>query len=269
MATFGGGVIVLPRDDIVLSALALGPNGTPTSNDLGEAFNGVLIVGNGTLTIKPFGLVGHQSLGLTWNNQERFSLDQDPSNIADLLLTQRFPSLANPGPVLTQILASRFPNLLVPTQPANRASSSWTLSYSFDQYFWQPNGDPKHGVGVFFAFGASDGNPDPIQYAFLAGIGGKGVMPSRPDDTFGIGLARTQFSNSFLPFLRQQFNLGLQREDAIETYYNAAITGWMNVTTDLQIVNSGLDRALSLMTPSQLTGIDTIIVLGTRLRVRF
>jgi porin len=33
LSTFGGGVIVLPRDDIVLSALALGPNGTPTSND--------------------------------------------------------------------------------------------------------------------------------------------------------------------------------------------------------------------------------------------
>ena len=32
LSTFGGGVIVLPRDDLLLSALALGPNGTPTSN---------------------------------------------------------------------------------------------------------------------------------------------------------------------------------------------------------------------------------------------
>jgi porin len=268
LSTFGGGIVVLPRDDIVLSALALGPNGTPTSNDVGQAFDGVLILGSGKLTVKPFGLVGHHSLGLTWNNKDRFSLDQDPSNIARLLLTQQFPLLANPGPVLTQILANRFPNLLVPTQPANRASSSWTLSYTFDQYFWQPAGDPKHGVGVFFAFGASDGNPNPIQYAFLAGIGGKGVMPGRPDDSFGLGLARTQISSSFLPFLRQQFNLGLQREDALEMYYNAAITGWMNVTTDLQIVDSGLERALS-STTGQLTGIDTVVVLGTRLRVRF
>jgi porin len=66
---------------------------------------------------------------------ERFSLDQDPSNIARLLLDQRFPRLANPGPVLTQILANSFPNLLVPTQPANRSNSSWTISYAFDQYF--------------------------------------------------------------------------------------------------------------------------------------
>jgi porin len=64
LSTFGGGVVVLPRDDILLSALALGPNGEPTSNDVGQAFHGVLILGNGKLTVKPFGLVGHQSLGL-------------------------------------------------------------------------------------------------------------------------------------------------------------------------------------------------------------
>jgi porin len=146
-----------------------------------QAFHGVLILSSAKLTVKPFGLIGHQSLGFRWNNEDRFSLDQDPSNIAHLLLNERFPLLANPGPVLTQILANSFPNLLVPTQPVNRTGSSWTMSYSLDQYFWQPEGDPKHGVGVFFAFGASDGNPDPIQYAFLAGIGGKGVVPGRPD----------------------------------------------------------------------------------------
>ena len=267
LSTFGGGVLILPREDIILSALAIGPNGTPTSNDVGQAFHGVMIVGSGKLTVKPFGLVGHQSLGFTWDNKERFSLDQDPSNIARLLLDQQFPRLANPGPVLTQILANSFPSLLVPTQPANRTNSNWTISYAFDQYFWQPDGDPKHGVGVFFGFGASDGNPDPIQYAFLAGIGGKGVVPGRPDDSFGIGVARTQFSSSFLPFLRQQFNLGLQREDAIEMYYNMAIAPWMNLTSDLQIVDSALNKALSPAT-GKLTGIDTVVVLGARLRIR-
>ena len=59
-STFGGGVLVLPRDDIVLSALAIGPSGTPTSNDVGQAFDGAaMIVGSGKLTVKPFGLAGH------------------------------------------------------------------------------------------------------------------------------------------------------------------------------------------------------------------
>ncbi len=268
ISAFGGGVIVLPQEDIILSALALDPSGTPNSNDLGAAFSdGVMLVGNGQLTIKPYGLVGHQRLGFSWSDKQRFSLTQDPSNLARFLLNERFPRLTNPGPVLTNILARFFPALLVPVQPATRASSSWSMSYAFDQYFWQPDGDPKHGIGLFFGFGVSDGNPNPIQYSFLTGIGGKGVVPGRPDDSFGIGIARTEFSSAFVPFLRQQLNLGLQHEDAIEMYYNAAITSWLNATADLQIINPGLKRALS--SSGQLTSVDTAIVAGARLRVRF
>jgi porin len=268
ISAFGGGVIGIPQQDILLSALALDPNGTPTSNDLGHAFSeGAEVLVSGKLTVKPFGLVGHQSLGLSWNNEQRFSLIQNPTNLAVLLLQNQFPRLANPGPVLAGILERFFPALLVPAVPANHESSSWAVSYSFDQYFWQPDGDPKHGIGVFFGFGASDGNPNPIQYSFITGIGGKGVVPSRPDDTFGLGVARTQFSSAFVPFLRQQLNLGLQREDAIEMYYNAAVTQWLNLTADLQIVNPGIKKALNGV--GQLANVDTAVVAGARLRVRF
>jgi porin len=268
LSSFGGGVIALPREDIILSALVLGANGTPTSDSLSQAFsNGVVVVGSGQLTVKPFGLVGHQSIEYTWGNEDQLSLSQDPSNIARLLLINRFPRLANPGPILTGILQQTFPALLIPTQPANRSDSSWSMSYGFDQYFWQPDGDPKHGIGVFFNFGASDGDPNPIKYAFLAGVGGKGVIPGRADDTFGVGFARTQFSSDFIPFLRQALNLGLQHEDAVEMYYNAALTPWLNAIADLQIVNPGLQRALN--SNMQLTNIDTAVVAGLRLRVRF
>lgn len=50
----------------------------------------------------------------------------------------------------------------------------------------------------------------------------------RADDSFCLGVARTQFSSDFVPFLRQQLNLGLQHVEAIEMYYNAAITQWLN-----------------------------------------
>jgi porin len=268
LSSFGGGIIAVPREDIILSALALGANGTPTSDSISDAFsNGVVAVGSANLTVKPFGLVGHQSIEYTWGNKDQLSLSQNPSNIARLLLIDQFPRLANPGPVLTQVLQQFFPSLLVPTVPANRSDSSWSMSYGFDQYFWQPEGDPKHGIGVFFNFGASDGNPNPIKYAFLTGIGGKGVIPGRADDTYGVGWARTQFSSDFIPFLRQALNLGLEHEDAIEMYYNAALTPWLNATADLQIVNPGLQRSLN--SNMQLTNIDTAVVAGLRLRVRF
>src|SRR5580692_7286093 len=51
ISTFGGGVIVIPREDILLSATVLGPSGTPDSNDPGQAFGGVLVIGAGQLTV--------------------------------------------------------------------------------------------------------------------------------------------------------------------------------------------------------------------------
>jgi porin len=268
LSTFGGGVIGIPREDILLSALVLGPRGTPTSNSLSRAFDGsVMVLGSGQLTIKPFGLVGHQSISLTWNDADRFSLTQDPTDLGVLLLQERFPRLANPGPVLEEILVNTFPALLVPAQPANRTRSSWAASYAFDQYFWQPDSDPKHGIGLFFGFGVTDGNPNPIKYSILTGIGGKGVVPGHPDDSFGIGIARTQFSGDFVPFLRERLSLGLQHQDALEMYYNITVTQWLNVTADLQIVKPALTRALN--EDGRLAHVDTALVLGTRLRVRF
>jgi len=92
-------------------------------------------------------------------------------------------------------------------------------------------------------------------------------VPGRPDDNFGVAVARTEFSSAFLPFLRQQLNLGLQREDAIEMFYNVALTPRLNVTGDLQLVKPGIKKALN--NASQLAGIDTAVVAGARVRVRF
>jgi porin len=268
LSAYGGGVIALPTHEIVLSLLALDPNGTPTSNSLNDVFNnGAMIVGGGQLTYKPFGLVGHQNVGFSWNNKRRYSLEQDPSNIALLLLQTRFPRLGDPGPILERILARFFPGLLVPTVPPNRESSSWSVSYALDQYLWQPKGDDKHGIGVFLSAGASDGNPNPIKWAFLAGVGGKGV-PGRPDDSYGVGVARTQLSGAFVPFLRDRLNLGLDHEDAFEAYYNLAITGWLTATADIQVINQALNKQLN---PSGfgLMNVDHATIGGIRFRVRF
>ena len=268
LSAYGGGVIALPTKDITLSVLAFDPNGTPTSNSFSNAFNnGVMVAGSGQVAIEPFDLVGHQNFGFSWTNKERFSLEQDPSNLARSLLQQQFPRLLDPGPILEQILARFFPGLVVPALPANQKSSSWSVNYAFDQYLWQPAGDPKHGIGVFATVGASDGNPNPIKYAFLVGVGGKGV-PRRPDDSYGAGIARTQFSSAFLPLLRQRLDLGLDHEDAFEVYYNLAITGWLSATADLQIIDPGLKKELN-SSGLGLMNIDTATVVGLRLRARF
>jgi len=267
-SAYGGGVIVLPWEGVVLSAMALDPSGTTTNNDISEAFDdGVSVVASGQVTIKPFGLVGHQTVGGFWSNKSRLSLVQDPSNVGRFLVEERFPRLADPGPRLQRILERFFPQLLVPVRPANREDNTWTVFYGFDQYLWQPAGDPKRGIGVFFNFGASDGEANPIKYSYSMGIGGKGIVPGRPYDTFGIGWARTQFSDNLVPFLRQTLDLGLDHEDAVEMYYNASITRWVNMSFDLQVINPGLKKTLS--SNGNLKDVDTAVVGGVRMYVRF
>ncbi len=269
LSAFGGGLILLPQPGVSASIIALDPNGTPTSNDIGNAFgHGTIVIGSGQVTIKPFGRLGHQSFGFSWSNKERYSLEQDPSNIATLLLQQRFPRLGDPGPVLEAILARYFPDLLVPAGPAARKSSSWSVNYGFDQYLWQPAQDEKHGIGVFLSLGASDGNPNPIKYAFLLGVGGKGAGARRPDDSFGVGIARTQFSSAFVPLLRSTLDLGLEHEDALEMYYNCAVAGWLTATADLQVIDLGLKKTLS-PTSLVLTNMNAAVVAGIRLQIRF
>ena len=141
------------------------------------------------------------------------------------------------------------------------------MFYGFDQYLWHPGGDTSRGIGIFFNFGTSDGDANPIKYTYSMGIGGKGVVPGRPADTFGIGWARTEFSGSFLPFLREQLKLGLDREDAVELYYNFAITAWLNATLDLQVIEPALQKTVG--SSGRLERVDTTVVAGLRLRARF
>lgn len=191
---------------------------------------------------------------------------QDPANIARLLITTRFPRLGDPGPVLRRILERFFPQLLVPVRPLKTQDSTWSVYYNFDQYLWSPSGDPTKGIGMFFRFGASDGEVNPVKNTYNVGLSGNGVVPGRPDDTFGLGWARTDFSSNFIPFLRKTLNLGLNHEDAIELYYNVAVTKWLGLTADVQIIDQGLKKQLS---GNQLKDVDTAVVGGLRAFIRF
>jgi porin len=267
-SNYGGSLVFLPWEGATFTLGLFDPSGTPTNNDITEAFNdGFLVGGEGRVTIKPFGLVGHQLVGFMWSDKKRFSLQQDPDNLARLFLNARFERLNDPGPILGRILARFFPELLVPTQPASTTSNTWTVYYNFDQFLWSPQGDPKNGIGAFFRFGISDGIANPVKYAYNVGVGGKGIVPGRKQDTFGVGWARTQFSSDFIPFLRQRLNLGLDKEDAVEMYYNFSITKWLNATLDLQVIEPALNKFLD--SSNRLQNMNTSVVGGLRIYSRF
>jgi porin len=267
-SAYGGSLIFLPWEGATFTVGVIDPSGTPTNNDITEAFStGVLVNAEGRVTIKPFGLVGHQLLGFGWSNKERLSLQQDPGNLTRMLLEKRFARLSDPGPILLRILERFFPELLVPTQPANTTSNTWAVYYNFDQFLWSPKGQPDKGIGAFFRFGISDGIANPIKYAYNVGVGGKGIVPGRPRDTFGIGWARTQMSSNYVPFLRQQLNLGLDKEDAVEMYYNFSVTKWLNATLDLQVIDPAFNKFLD--SSNRLQTMNTSVVGGLRIYSRF
>jgi len=269
ISAFGGGVIVIPWENVLMSALLLDPSGTPTNNDISEAFqDGFAVIAGGKATIKPFGLVGHQQLGGMWSDKTRLALSQDPTNIGKMLLTNQFSGLADPGPILRRYLEKFFPQLLTPVQPARTENSTWAIYYGFDQYLWQPNADPKRGIGMFFTFGASDGIVNPVKYSYNVGIGGNGIVPGRPNDNFGVGWSRAQLTSNFVPLLRTQLHLGLERDDVVEMYYNAWLAGWLGATLDLQIVNPALKKAPD-SSARGLKDVETAVVGGIRLYVRF
>ena len=267
-SAYGGSLVFLPWEGAQFTVAVIDPSGSATNNDISEAFkDGVLVGGEGRATIKPFGLVGHQLLGFGWSNKERLSLQQDPDNIARLFLENRFARLSDPGPILRKLLERFFPALLVPTQPVNTTSNTWAVYYNFDQFLWSPKGDPNSGIGAFFRFGISDGIANPIKYAYNVGLGGKGIVPGRPADSFGVGWARTQMSSNFVPFLRQRLNLGLDKEDAVEMYYNFSVTKWLNATLDLQVIDPAFNKFLD--SSNRLQNMNTSVVGGLRIYSRF
>lgn len=267
LSAFGAGALYLPNHDVHLTVMLLDPSGTIMSNDLGEAFDdGVMALFSGDVKTHLFGHPGHQTVLLAYSDKVRVSFVQDPSNLARQLLTEKYPLLGDPGPVLREIIAAKAPELLVPTEPLNTENKTWTAVYSVEQYLWQPAGDAKHGIGMFFTAGVSDGRANPIKNSFTLGLAGNGMVSGRPEDRIGIGFSRTEFSDYFMAGLRERFPLGLNHEDAFEAYYNFEVTPWLNVTPSLQAVRSGLEQYLDAN--QEFTDLGTTWLVGVRVGIR-
>jgi porin len=269
LSAYGVGALYLPSHEVTLAGMVLDANGTIKNDNLSNAFDdGVMALASADLKIRPWGLPGHQNLTLAWSNKDRTSLIQDPSNLAGILLTQRFPRLGDPGPILSEILDAHPVPAKIPPEPLNEESETWAAVYSFEQFVWQPAGDPKRGLGTFFSIGVSDGKANPIRYSYALGLVGKGVVPGRPHDDFGLGWARTEFSDNYVPYLRETFNLGLDHEDVVELYYKASITPWLDITPSLQIVSPGLNKAFNASSHG-FEDLDTTYIAGVRVGIRF
>src|SRR5262245_6571676 len=86
-STLGMGLFYLPIKDLILSFSVLDTEGVPNRTGFDTLFkDGTTLGTEGRLTIRPFGLAGHQLVGFSWSNKKFILLEQDPRTvIGDIL----------------------------------------------------------------------------------------------------------------------------------------------------------------------------------------
>jgi porin len=149
---------------------------------------------------------------------------------------------------------------LAPTTKDN----TWAVTWSTWQYLWVKdpsdapiiltNGEPdRQGLGLFARAGFADQDTNPIEWSFSGGVGGKGIISSRERDTFGVGYFHLKFQTGRLT----NFTDTDDKSQGFEAFYNVSITPAANLTLDVQVLDSPLPD------------VDTAVILGARLQLKF
>jgi porin len=208
-STLGAGVVVLPTkdpDQAIVNFLVMSATGKASTAGFDD-LNGAIFTAEGRLRTGFFGLTGHQLLGALYSNKRYTSLDQRLASV-------------------------------IGNQPLVKQDGSWAVYYNFDQFLFETDETKGYGVGVFGRFGASEGDPVPVQYFYSVGFGGKGLVPTRGLDECGIGYYYSSIRSPTLqlPFSTRSF---LRDEWGFEAYYNVALTPWLLLTPDRRTRGSG------------------------------
>jgi len=190
------------------------------------------IAGEARMRTNFFGLTGHQLIGGGYSNKTFTSLDK----------------------------SLRF---FIENRNIEEQDGSWNIYYNFDQYLYEPKKGSGQGIGIFGRFGASDGNPNPMHFFFSIGVGGKGIIPSWPLDRFGIGYYYMDVRNPRLTGLHGRERKFLRDEYGFEAFYNVAITPWLQLTPDIQVIRPAQKETVSG------ENVHTATVLGLRLQMLF
>jgi len=146
-------------------------------------------------------------------------------------------------------------------------NGNWIVGFSANQYFYVPK-EPStklvkatpfilqpEGIGAFLRFHYAPEDRNLFNVFVSGGITGRGVIPTRPLDRYGIGFYALFQSDDF----KNHPILGTLLEDewGMEVFYNLAITPWLQFTPSLQYVDSGQ------------VDVDHSVVVTTRLQLYF
>lgn len=218
-ATLGGGVVLIPNENNQLSFLAVGTSET-AGFDPFDLYEGTTFIAEWSTKTDIFGPPGGMVLaGYYGVDQGALTVTGDPR-------------------VLTQGVA--------PAGLLRIQDETWAISWNGHQFF---SGDETGGWGIFGRFGISDGDPNTVRWNGAVGLGGIGCL-GRDCDRWGIGVYHTDFRDGgIFPVL------GIDSETGGEVFYSIAVCRGVDVTLDLQVIDSALP------------GVDTGVIGGARVRM--
>jgi porin len=238
-APLGMNLLFFPHKDVDYAFSVIDTQGLPNTAGFKTLVEDpTTLTHEARVTVRPFGLTGHQLLGVAWANKPFTLLPQDRRTIIR--------------------------NILFGT-PLKTASNNWALYYNFDQYLYQDKQDRSRGFGIFFRAGVANPRTSPYQQFYSFGFGGKGIIPMRDQDQFGIGYYYLKFSGDIPESLRRR--LSLDHEQGAELFYHVEVFPWLHVTPDLQIISPSRKTLGTLLNPGK--NIQTGVVPALRVKIDF
>jgi porin len=235
-STLGAGFSIMDGKDAIFTLMVFDTHNTPTTSGFESSFtNGATTLSKLSIPVSPFGLPGHQGVEGTYSTGTYTSL-------------RTIPYIDVNG---------------LPSATFGTTRGSWSIFYFADQALYVDPNNSQRSWGMFTNIGVADNDPSPIRFSASCGLGGSSPLVSRPLDTFGIGYSYAAPSSGFLNLDPQL--LPLRADQAVELYYNIAVTPWLRLTPDLQILIPG-----PLQTqPPDVSPIGTAVICGVRAKIVF
>lgn len=223
----GAGFVLNPTDWLSVVTAVADSEGRAKTTGFETTFHGpthTTVIHEWDVKVKPFGLDGNYRAGFVWSSKESNHL-------------QPVSPFRETGPLMMRLLGPRLMKKVGALLPVNDSPDNVALYANFDQYLYQEECDPKQGVGLFGRFGWARDDVNAIEYFYSGGIGGRGIINGRDNDTFGLGYYHINLSDDLPSFLHS--------EQGVELYYNIEVAPWLHITPDIQVIANpgGTDSA--------------------------
>lgn len=233
-STLGAGVVLLPNKQTMVTSLLASTSDSSTTSGFDSLDDGWTWTSEVDFQYKLGSLPGGVNVGGI------YAFDGEFANLGGIIITpEGAPTLAS-------------------------ASESWAVYLSGWQYLFTldpasgnmdlTNGRPDlRGLGVFTRVGFADADTNPIEWTVSGGISGRGLVPSRDNDVFGVGYHYSKIENAsrLAPLTLEDSS------QALEAFYNFAISPSVGLTFDVQWIDGAAQD------------LDAATVVGVRLDVRF